>query len=155
MASADQALIYTGAEMGVRLDQVNIVVRDMDAMSEFYESLGVGLRSGRPEWAAHHRNTGTEDGIDIDLDSNEFAAVWNEGWPGGGGVVLGFRVDSREEVDRLYNDLTAAGYSGQQVPYDAFWGSRYAVVTDPDGNSVGLMSPSDEERRTAPPAPPS
>lgn len=74
---------------------------------------------------------GSSEGIDIDLDSDEFAAVWNEGWAGGGGVVLGSRVDSRDEVDRLYEDLTAAGYTGQQVPYDAFWGSRYAVVADP------------------------
>jgi uncharacterized glyoxalase superfamily protein PhnB len=153
--SAERALMQTEVEMGVKLDQVNIVVRDMEAMSEFYERLGIAIRSGLPEWAAHHRNTGTVDGIDIDLDSKEFAAVWNEGWPGGSGVVLGFRVVSREEVDRLYKDLTAAGYTGQQVPYDAFWGSRYAVVADPDGNSVGLMSPPDDALTTAPPSPPS
>lgn len=141
--------------MGVRLDQVNIVVRDMEAMSDFYERLGVAIRSGLPEWAAHHRNSGTVDGIDIDLDSEQFAAVWNEGWPGGSGVVLGFRVDTREEVDRLFEDLTAGGYTGQQVPYDAFWGSRYAVVADPDGNSVGLMSVSEDAWRTAPPPLPS
>ena len=43
----------------------------------------------------------------------------------------------------MYADLTGAGYRGQQPPYDAFWGARYAVVEDPDGNAVGLMSPSD------------
>lgn len=136
----------------VRLDQVNVVVRDMEAMSAFYERLGVPIQSGLPQWAPHHRNTGTVDGIDIDLDSDQFAAVWNVGWPGGGGVVLGFRVDSREEVDRRYEDLTAAGYTGQQPPYDAFWG--YAVVADPDGNAVALMSPLDEALRTPPPPPP-
>lgn len=139
----------------VRLDQVNIVVRDMEAMSAFYERLGVPIQSGLPQWAPHHRNTGTVDGIDIDLDSDQFAAVWNVGWPGGGGVVLGFRVDSREEVDRRYEDLTAAGYTGQQRPYDAFWGARFAVVADPDGNAVALMSPPDEALRTPPPLPPS
>ncbi|MDY7105570.1 MAG: VOC family protein [Actinomycetota bacterium] len=143
-----------GFEM-VRLDQVNIVVEDMEAMSAFYERLGVPIQRGLPQWAPHHRNTGSAEGIDIDLDSDEFAAVWNEGWPGGGGIVLGFRVGSREEVDRLYEDLTAAGYTGQQPPYDAFWGSRYAIVADPDGNAVGLMSPADDERRTPPPTPPS
>jgi uncharacterized glyoxalase superfamily protein PhnB len=147
--------MQTGVEMAVKLDQVNIVVRDMEAMSEFYERLGIAIQGTPPQWAAHHRNTTTVDGIDIDLDSEEFAAVWNEGWPGGTGVVLSFRVDSREDVDRLYRDLNAAGYTGQQVPYDAFWGSRYAVVADPDGNSVGLMSPPDDAWRSAPPPPPS
>ena len=57
--------------------------------------------------------------------------------------VLGFKFASRDEVDRVYADLTGAGYRGQQPPYDAFWGARYAVVEDPDGNAVGLMSPID------------
>ena len=39
-----------------------------------------------------------------------------------------------------------------QPPFDAFWGARYAIVADPDGNDVGLMSPIDESRRTWPPA---
>ena len=67
---------------------------------------------------------------------------------GGPGAVIGFRVESRDEVDRLFTDLTGAGYRGQQPPYDAFWGARYAIVEDPDGNAVGIMSPSDPERRS-------
>ena len=61
---------------------------------------------------------------------------------------------TREDVDDLYAELTSAGYVGQQAPYDAFWGARYAIVEDPSGNSVGLMSPIDEARRAAPPSPP-
>jgi len=138
-----------------RLDQINIVVRDMKAMANFYNRLGVEIREGPPEWAPHHRNTGTKDGVDFDLDSEAFASVWNEGWPGGPGVVLGFRVESRDAVDRLYNELvTDAGCASQQTPYDAFWGVRYAVVADPDGNAVAIMSPVDETRRTRPPSPP-
>ena len=139
----------------VRLEQINIVVQDMEAMSAFYERLGVPIQRGLSQWAPHHRNTDSAEGIDIDLDSDEFARVWNKGWPGGSGVVLGFRVDSRQEVDRLYEELTAAGYAVQQPPYDAFWGSRYAVIADPDGNSVGLMSRPDDARRSQPPPPPS
>jgi len=47
----------------------------------------------------------------------------------------------------VFGDLTGAGFRAQQAPYDAFWGARYAVVEDPDGNAVGLMSPSDPDRR--------
>ena len=136
-----------------KLNQVNIVVRDMDAMVEFYRRLGVDIQTGPAEWAPHHRN-GDSDGFDLDLDSERFATVWNRGWPGGPGVVLGFRLPDREAVDRLFEELTSAGYASQQPPYDAFWGSRYAVVTDPDGNAVGLMSPPEDDRRTAPPPPP-
>jgi hypothetical protein len=38
--------------------------------------------------------------------------------------------------------------------FDAFWGVRYAIVADPDGNDVGLMSPIEESRRTWPPESP-
>ncbi len=137
-----------------KLDQVNIVVRDMEAMAEFYGRLGVDIRSGPVEWAAHHCNSGPSEGVGIELDSQQFAAVWSQGWPGGPGIVLGFRVPDRESVDRLFSELTSAGYSSQQPPYDAFWGARYAVVTDPDGNAVGLMSPPEDDRRSAPPPPP-
>jgi uncharacterized glyoxalase superfamily protein PhnB len=66
-------------------------------------------------------------------------------------VVVGFHVASREEVDRLYGEMTAAGYRGLQAPYDAFWGARYAVVEDPDGIAVGLMSPKSAEHRSLAP----
>jgi len=26
-------------------------------------------------------------------------------------------------------------------PWDAFWGQRYAIVTDPDGNHISLFAP--------------
>jgi uncharacterized glyoxalase superfamily protein PhnB len=50
-------------------------------------------------------------------------------------------VSDRESVDRLHAELTAAGRASRQEPFDAFFGSRYAVVEDPDGNLVGLKSP--------------
>ena len=137
------------------LDQINMVVNDMDAMAEFYGHLGLALDRSTPEWAPHHRNTEVEGGLHLDLDSPQFASVWNQGWPAGrSGAVLGFRVESRDDVDATYEDLTSYGYKGQQPPYDAFWGARYAVVSDPDGNAVGLMSESDPSLVKAPPAPP-
>ena len=141
------------------LDQLNIVVRDMEAAVDFYRRLGVEIQGTTPawqEWLPHHRTIETGDGMDVDLDSAAFAAQWSTGWPKGkAGVVIGFRVGSREDVDALYAELTDAGYAGQQEPYDAFWGARYAVVEDPSGNAVGLMSPVDPARRTRPPTPPS
>lgn len=141
----------------LKLDQVNLVVKDMEAMAAFYSRLGLTVQDVPAEWvewAPHHRGVEAGEGLHLDLDSAPFAAQWNGGIPADARVVLGFRTGSREAVDARYADLTAAGYRGQQAPYDAFWGARYAVVEDPDGNSVGLMSPVDEARRTPPPPPP-
>ncbi len=137
------------------LDQVNLVVRDMPAMVVFYRRLGVGIDDPPAPWAPHHRTASTAEGFDLELDSQAFAATWNEGWRrDDAGPVIGFRLPTRDGVDQTYADLTGAGYRGQQAPYDAFWGARFAVVEDPDGNSVGLMSPVDPARRTPPPPPP-
>jgi uncharacterized glyoxalase superfamily protein PhnB len=60
-------------------------------------------------------------------------------------------MPSRADVDRIYAELSSAGYVGHLAPHDAFWGARYAVVDDPDGNVVGLQSPMDPTRRVAGP----
>jgi hypothetical protein len=57
-------------------------------------------------------------------------------------------------VDEIYTDLTAVGYGSHQPPYDAFWGAHYAIIDDPDGNRVGIMSPEDPQRKFWPPPQP-
>jgi catechol 2,3-dioxygenase-like lactoylglutathione lyase family enzyme len=140
--------------MAPKLTQVNIAVRDMDAMAAFYERLGLSMAVGHPDWAAHHRSASGDDAPDVELDSVAFTSWWNEGWAANSGVVLGFEVPDRPEVDRLYGELTAAGATPQQAPYDAFWGARFAVVADPEGNAIALTSPLDLAHRSAPPPPP-
>jgi catechol 2,3-dioxygenase-like lactoylglutathione lyase family enzyme len=140
----------------IRLDQINLVVTDIDATRAFYARLGLAFDDGGdPVWASRHVSTVHNDDVplDIDLDSTAFAQEWNTGWPGGPGVVLGFKVTRRDEVDSLVEAMAADGVPVQQPPYDAFWGARYAVVSDPDGNSVGIMSPVDPDRRSPAPDP--
>ena len=138
-----------------RLNQINLVVRDMDAMAAFYSSLGVRVLDSPPGWQAHHRNSEIEAGMHLDLDSIAFTPTWNDGWPEGrAGVVIGFEVADTAEVDRVHERLIGLGYQSQQPPYDAFWGARYAIVVDPDGNAVGVMSPVDPARATKPRDPP-
>ncbi len=135
-------------------NQINLVVRDMAAMIEFYERLGVPIEPTIESFAAHHRtfaSSAVADSFDFDLDSSAFVTQWNQGWPPGRtGPVLGFCVSSAEAVDATYADLVGAGYGGQQPPHDALMGARYAVVVDPDGNSVGLMGPRDLARLQQP-----
>lgn len=140
------------ADDGPVFDQVNIVVSDMDATVAFYRRLGLTLPEQGP-WSSFHRSAEMPAGIDLDFDSSDFASKWNAGYSPATtrGAVIGFRVGSRDAVDRIYSDLTGEGYASQQEPYDAFWGSRYAIVEDPDGNAVGIMSPREERYQSAPP----
>jgi catechol 2,3-dioxygenase-like lactoylglutathione lyase family enzyme len=135
------------------LHMLNLVVGDMAASLEFYRRLGVSVPSGDGE-PGPHLQIRMPGGLSLELDTAESARIWHAGWradPASVGVVLGFALPDRQAVDDRYAELTAAGYVGRQPPFDAFWGARYAIVADPDGNDVGLMSPMDESRRTWPP----
>jgi len=134
------------------IDQFNLVVGDMAASVAFYRLVGFEIPDGDETWGAHHRSASVAGGIDLDLDSTRFASQWDPGWRGGMGV-LGVKVESRQAVDDRYRALTDAGHRSQLAPMDAFWGARYAIVEDPDGNAVGIMSPSDPAMRSESPTP--
>lgn len=136
------------------LHMLNVVVGDMAATLEFYRHLGVE-GAGDVDPAAVHVQLRMPGGFSLELDTAESVEVWHAGWraaPGSIRAVTGFVLPDREAVDTRYAALTAAGYTGRQPPFDAFWGARYAIVADPDGNDVGLMSPVDEAARSWPPA---
>jgi len=134
-------------------NQVNFGVKDMDATVAFYRRLGLTFDA---EPGAEHVAIVFPGGEYFEFDTIEFLPKWDSGWNGstGGNTVLGFAVPTRDEVDEIYRDMTEAGYRGHQPPYDPFWGARYAIIDDPDGNPIGLMSPIDAERRFWPPVPP-
>ncbi len=135
---------------GPVFSQLNLVVKDMQATTAFWRRLGLS-----PEVTAGgtHAAADLPGGLHMEWDTAEFAAQWDSGSHGAlrGSTVFGFAVGTRQSVDDIYADLTAAGYRGRQVPYDAFWGARYAIVEDPDGNPIGLMSPMADEHRSRPP----
>jgi uncharacterized glyoxalase superfamily protein PhnB len=64
---------------------------------------------------------------------------WHE--PSGHRMGLAFLCESPAEVDETVGRLRDAGYDVAKEPWDAFWGQRYAQVSDPDGNLVDLFAP--------------
>lgn len=141
--------------MELILNQLNVVAQDFDATIEFYRRLGINVTivPESPEGIRHARAT-LPNGIRLEFDNLTLAQAYNAAWrraEGSSRAVIGFMLPTRQAVDQRYADLVSAGYVGRQPPYDAFWGQRYAIVSDPDGNDVGLMSPPDESQRTWPP----
>jgi uncharacterized glyoxalase superfamily protein PhnB len=131
--------------------QLNLITSDLDAAIAFYSRLGVV-----PEVTEGvHAEARLHDGVTIEWDTVDSVATWDSHQPAstGGSTVIGFALPARDAVDALYAELTAAGYHGHQVPHDAFFGARYAIVDDPDGNPVALMSPISAEHRHWPPRP--
>ena len=84
-------------------------------------------------------------GLRLAWDTVETIRSFDPDWTppsGGHRIGLAFRFETPTEVDRAYDELVSLGYEGHKQPWDAFWGQRYAVVHDPDGNGVDLFAPS-------------
>ena len=130
--------------MQARLDMIGIVVDDMARSLAFYRRLGLEVP---PEADAQpHVETTLPGGLRLGWDTVETIRSFDPDWspPAGGGhrIGLAFRFDTPAEVDGAYEELVSLGYHGHKQPWDAFWGQRYAVVQDPDGNGVELFAPS-------------
>jgi uncharacterized glyoxalase superfamily protein PhnB len=140
----------------VTFKQVNIVAKSFDATLEFYRLAGLEIPEpmAQPPGALHV-TAKAEGGVVLEIDNEHLGRIYNAGVRSKTGgdcrTIIGITVESRQQVDDTYARLVAAGHQGRQRPYDAFWGSRYAVVADPEGNDVGLMSPPDEQHRSWPP----
>ena len=85
-------------------------------------------------------------GFRIAWDTLELMQSIHPDWepPRGHRMGLAFKCDNPAEVDELYQRVTEAGHTGHKPPWDAFWGQRYAVVVDPDGNLIDLFAALDE-----------
>jgi uncharacterized glyoxalase superfamily protein PhnB len=126
--------------MDLRLYLVGIVARDMGASLRFYRRLGLDI----PEDAEHepHVEATTPSGLRVAWDTAELIEQIDPAWTepsGGHRISLAFLCASPEEVDAKFDELDALGH-GNKKPWDAFWGQRYAIVKDPDGNHVDLFA---------------
>jgi catechol 2,3-dioxygenase-like lactoylglutathione lyase family enzyme len=128
--------------MTPRMDMIGLAVRDLAASLAFYRRLGLEIAEGAE--SEPHVEATLPGGVRIAWDTHEVMQSFDPGWkPAEGGsspISLAFLVDSPAEVDSLYAALTGAGYEGHLAPWDAFWGQRYAVLRDPDGNDVALFA---------------
>ena len=128
----------------------------MAATIEFYRLLELEFSDPferPPGSGAQHIDDIHADDAYMALDNPPMARIWNTQFDperSRGKFVIGLLVPEREDVDRLYEKVRAAGHPVGQEPYDASFGSRYAIVIDPDGNQVGLKSPIEDDRRYEP-----
>jgi catechol 2,3-dioxygenase-like lactoylglutathione lyase family enzyme len=124
------------------LNAFGIVVDDMARSLAFYRALGLDIppdADGEP-----HVDVPLGGGVRLMFDTVEIARSLYPDWePPGGGHRMGMALEcaSPAAVDEVHDRLVALGHRSEKTPWDAFWGQRYAVIADPDGNLVDLYAP--------------
>lgn len=128
--------------MTPRLHFIGLVVADMGKALQFYRRLGLTIPADADN--EPHVDVPLPGGLLLVFDTIDVVRSFEPNWTkpqGSPQMGLAFECGDPAEVDRVFADLVAAGYEGHHVPWDAFWGQRYATVRDPDGNGVDLFAP--------------
>lgn len=122
-----------------KLNAVGIVTSDMARSLRFYRLLGLDVPDTPEEG---HVDAFLPSGLRLMFDSEELVRGFRPDWSRetGNQVALALECESPAEVDEVYGRVTAAGFSGEKEPWDAFWGQRYAQLLDPDGVPVDLYA---------------
>lgn len=126
--------------MAILPDMIGLVVADMAKSLRFYRLLELAIPEGMD--AEPFVEVTSANGYRISWNSLEMVKGIDPDYvsPIGYGIELAFKCDSPSAVDETYNRLISAGYAGHKAPWDAFWGQRYAVIDDPDGNHISLFA---------------
>lgn len=123
-------------------DMIGMVVRDMRVTLDFYRAVGLDIPADAEK--EDHVQVITPNGYRLAWDTEELVKSFNPDWTASPGsrVSIAFLCDSAADVDAIYARLVSLGYHGHKEPWDAFWGQRYALVRNPDGNMIDLFAPS-------------
>ena len=127
--------------MTPRLDVIGIVSSDLGRTIDFYSRLGLEF----PADAASqpHVEVALPGGLRVAFDTVETIRSFDPSGPRRPVATDRARRScstARPRSTRCTPEMIAAGYDGHLEPWDAFWGQRYAVVFDPDGNTVDLFA---------------
>ena len=120
-----------------QLDAIGIVSSDLGRTRAFYRLLGIEFGEGDDHVEATMPN-----GLRLMVDGEHVIRSFNPDWTRATGnqSALAFACDSPAEMDEIYARVVDAGFHGEKEPWDAFWGHRYAQLSDPDGVPVDLFA---------------
>ena len=126
--------------MELELYMVGVIVADMPRAVEFYRRLGVDVPQGAE--SEEHVEVAMS-GLTFFLSTKRANARWDPARTeasGGYRTILEFYLDTPDVLDAKYQELTGHGYVGHCAPYDVTPTLRFAMVDDPDGNTILLSA---------------
>ncbi|MCI0714319.1 MAG: VOC family protein [Chloroflexi bacterium] len=130
--------------MSLELYMVGLIVEDMRKSVEFYRRLGMDI----PEGSEEKQHIAVKmNGLTFFLNTKQLNARWDPARTddsGGYRIILEFYLKTPEAVDAKYNEMVGFGYPSHVAPYETFFDAYFAMIDDPDGNTI-LLSAFEEQ----------
>lgn len=119
---------------------VGLIVSDMEAALAFYDRLGVGIPDGA---SSPHVQIPMGDGITFFLDDKPHA--WDPEFEDTGyRLLLEFYLETEGAVRKKHAEMIGTGARSVRDPYVNQFGMCFAMLEDPDGNTILLSGDADE-----------
>lgn len=123
----------------MKLNAVGVTSKNLTKSVEFYTLLGFQFPEFKED--EQHVETTPDGDAKLMIDSASMIKdIMGEVPKPGNHSSFAVQYDTPEEVNEVARKVQEAGFTIEKEPWDAFWGQRYAVVTDPDGYMVDLYA---------------
>ena len=119
--------------MGLELYMLGLVVQDMGVSLEFYRRLGLAIPEGSE--GQPHVEVKMKGELTFFLNAPGRVEIAD-----GPRAILEFYLKERAAVDAKYSELTGFGYQSYHAPFVSSIGMYFAMVNDPDGNTILLST---------------
>lgn len=126
--------------MGLELYMVGVIVEDMARACEFYRRLGLDIAEGSETKPHVEVKMGA---LTFFLTTKRANARWDPARTeasGGYRMILEFYLNTIELVDAKYAEMTGYGYNSHVAPYFTTPDLYFAMIDDPDGNTILLSA---------------
>ena len=139
--------------MALGIYMIGLITQDMGKSLEFYRRLGLDIPAGSEQQS--HVEIKMSAGLTFFLDSQP--SRWDPGFVAEDDprpaqpsnaypFVLEFYLKSRAELEARVAELTGFGYRIRRAPYETSFGMCFALVYDPDGNTILLSADAVEQQ---------
>ncbi|MFW9777385.1 MAG: VOC family protein [Candidatus Heimdallarchaeota archaeon] len=132
--------------MKPKIDLISVITDDLEGATEFYKNvLGFQIQLQLEQYVEFHAET-----VRFALTTRSVMKEatkhqsYSEGRRGQS-FELAFILDSPEEVDIVYDDITKKGAIPVKEPENMPWNQRTAFFADPDGNIHELFAHLEKE----------
>jgi catechol 2,3-dioxygenase-like lactoylglutathione lyase family enzyme len=130
--------------MALDLYMLGLIVKDMEASLAFYQRLGLDIPPGSETMS--HVEVKMGNGLTFFLDSQPTRwDLWftrkdaaDAAPPGSYPSILEFYLQTQAAVTAKYAEMIGFGYEGFRTPYTTSFGMCFAMLRDPDGNTILL-----------------